>query len=175
MAQAVQSRSITVTAAYEPRARAAEARTKAGTLRRPARQWRDGLAWSTKLQLLDARPRMEPPYEATVHGYFPPQAPEDLPSPQDWFEGIATALGEALEVDPVEIHLRAGRVAYTPPFSPAHLEIVVTPTGDAADDLGVVCPACGNQWSFDADLRDDDRCPHCGHEDGGLPYRLGMV
>ena len=52
MAQAVQSRSITVTAAYEPRGRAAEARTKKGQLHRQARQWRDGLVWSAKLELL---------------------------------------------------------------------------------------------------------------------------
>ena len=177
MAQAVAAPSITVTAAYEPRARSSEAHTKSGALRKEARQWRDGLAWSAKLQALGSRLALEPPYEVTVDGYFPPEASQALPSPQDWFECIATALGEALGVDPAEIRVKPGRVGYTPPFSPAHFKIVITSTDSGVSvplDLRVTCPACGVQWTLDPAAQDDDRCPHCGHEGGGVPFLLGL-
>ena len=179
MAQLAPARSVTVTAAYEPRARSSRARTKAGTLRKEARQWRDGLAWSAKLQVLDSPLSLEPPYDVTVHAYFPQLGSEELPGPHDWFEGIAAALAEALGVEPGQVRLNAGRVGYTPPFSPPHFEIVIT----AADDtevalplsVRVTCPACSGQWTLDPAAQEGDRCPHCGHEDAGLPFVLGLM
>ena len=176
MAQAVRPQSITITAAFEPRACASKARTKAGELKKEARQWRDGLAWSAKLELLSSRQALEPPYEVTVHGYFPPQRAEEMPRPQDWFESIRSALSEALDVAPDQLRMKPGRVGYTQPFSPAHFEIVVAEGGDApAPANNVICPACGAGWAFDPVEHDDDRCPHCGHEDGALPFMLGIV
>ncbi len=179
MAQAAPARSVTVTAAYEPRARSSRARTKTGTLRKEARQWRDGLAWSAKLQLLGSPLSLEPPYDVTVHAYFPHHGAEELPGLQDWFEGITAALAEALGVEPAQVRLKTGRVGYTPPFSPPHFEIVIT----AADDtevalplsVRVTCPACWTPWALEPAAQAGDRCPHCGHEDAGLPFVLGLV
>ena len=39
----------------------------------------------------------------------------------------------------------------------------------------VICPARGAGWAFDPGEHDDDRCPHCGHENGALPFLLGIV
>lgn len=178
MAQTVPPSSITVTAAYEPRAGASRARRRSGELRKEARQWRDGLAWSAKLQLLSSGAPLKAPYEVTVHGYFPPEAPHGLPSPHDWFESIATALGDALGVDPAEISIKPGRVGYTPPFAPAHFEIVISSSDVTVPlQLRITCPACSTQWTLDPATGDGegDRCPHCGHEGAGLPFLLGML
>src|SRR5437763_14425491 len=173
VAQAVAAPSITVTAAYEPRARSSEAHTKSGALRKEARQWRDGLAWSAKLQALGSRLALEPPYEVTVDGYFPPEASQALPSPQDWFECIATALGEALGVDPAEIRVKPGRVGYTPPFSPAHFKIVITSTDSGVSvplDPRVAFPACALQSKLGPDAQSDVRCPPYGHDGGRVHF-----
>ncbi|MDP9372232.1 MAG: hypothetical protein M3Q65_07205 [Chloroflexota bacterium] len=176
MAQAVRPHSITITTAFEPRACASRARTKAGELKKEARQWRDGLAWSAKLELLGSRLTLEPPYEVTVNGYFSPQQAGDLPRLHDWFESIRSALSEALDVAPDQLRIEPGRVGYTPPFSPAHFAIVVAEAGTVpAPADNVICPSCGEGWAFDPAGSADDRCPRCGHEGGALPFMLGIL
>ena len=174
MAQAVRSRTLTITTAYEPRAASSRGRTKAGQLKKEARQWRDGLAWAAKLELLGSGLALQPPYAVTVNGYFPPQGPADLPRPHDWFEQIVSALSEALDVEPAQLQIRPGRIGYAQPFSPAHFEIVVSEASQPLENH-ITCPSCGEPWALDPVLSDDDRCPHCGHENAGLPYMLGMV
>lgn len=174
MAQAVRPRGMTITTAFEPRASSSRARTKAGELKKEARHWRDGLAWAAKLKLLGSDLRLEPPYDVTVNAYFPQQDSGDLPHPQDWCEGIAGALSEAFDVDPSQILVRPGRVGYAQPHSPAHFEIVVSEAAQPPENH-VTCPSCGEAWVLDPTEPGDDRCPHCGHENAGLPFMLGMV
>lgn len=171
------ARSITVTVAYEPRASTPDARTKAGRLRKPARQWHDGLAWATKLELLGTHPDLAPPYVATVHSYVTPRDAARLPALQEWSEVIATALGEGLSVAPEQIQIKPGRIGYPPPFAPSHFEIVVTRLEEEAPPTTspVTCPACGARWALAPESSEDDCCPHCGHEDGGVPFILGLL
>lgn len=170
------ARSITVTAAYEPGVSTPSTRTKAGRLRKPARQWRDGLAWATKLELLGNEPDLAPPYAATVHRYVTPGEAARLPALREWFEAIATALGEGLSVAPEQIQIKPGRIGYPPPFAPSHFEIVVTRLEEAPPTTyPVTCPACGAQWALAPESGGDDSCPHCGHEDGGVPFILGLL
>jgi hypothetical protein len=71
MATTIHGQRLIITAAYELAARSSQARTKSGTLRKQARRWRNGLAWSAKLQALERRFPLQPPFEVTVHSYFP--------------------------------------------------------------------------------------------------------
>ena len=71
MATTIHGQRLIITAAYEPGARSSQARTKSGTLRKQARRWCNGLAWSAKLQALERRFPLQPPFEVTVHSYFP--------------------------------------------------------------------------------------------------------
>jgi hypothetical protein len=166
--------SVTVTAPLEPRAARPRERTKAGTLRKEARQWREGLTWSAKLQLLASSVPLIPPYEVTVSGYYPSRDAHGSLPIEHWFGGIASALGDALGVEPAQLRLKAGRLAAAPPFSPAHLVIVLTTraTGSPAT-MWISCPSCGTRWALDSGLG-DDCCPSCGIEGAGLPYLLGL-
>lgn len=167
--------SITVTAACDPRASATRARTKAGALRKPARKWRNGLAWSTKLTALETRARLAPPYVVTVHSFLKLHEVGTLDAPADWFEGIAEAVGEGLSVSPRELQLTTGRAGYAPPYAPSHFKIVVTAVAPTQDgDRDVTCRACGVDWRLGPDGDAPDQCPHCGHEGGGVPYLLGL-
>ena len=176
MAQAIQRQRLTITAAYEPRARSSQARTKSGTLRKQAWRWCNGLAWSTKLQALEWRFPHEPPYGVTVHSYLPPPELDQLPSPREWFECISIALSMALDVEPAQLCLQQGRLAHAPPFSLPYFEIVVTASEFPLSAMGrVICPGCGAQWRLGAALHTDDRCPYCDHEGAGLPFVLGLL
>ena len=172
-------RCLTVTAPYEPGAVATGGRTASGGLRRTARRWRAGLAWSARLQALMLGWRPAPPYAATVHAYGPPPGAGGGPGLEAWFAGIAEALGQAFAVEAAQVTVRAGRVAAPGPFLPAHLAIEVTGTGgrdtEGAPAGRVSCPACGAPWDFDPASAADDRCPGCGHEGAGLPYLLGIL
>jgi len=170
----VDSRHLTITAPYEPLASLPRARTHAGTLTTAARRWRAGLAWSARLALLQAWPAPAPPYDVTVRGYFPPDDFADQPRLRDWFDGIAAALGAALDVEPAQLHLKLGRTGYAPPFSPAHFEITVTEVAPPSEN-GVICPACGESWALDPAPTAADRCPHCGQEGAGIPFLLGIL
>ena len=173
--QTLARRQIVVTVPYEPSAGSSRARTKSGTLRKVAIRWRDGLAWSARLQLLDSRLALEPPYDVTVHGYVRLCDSEGMPDLRDWLESIASALSDALRVDPTQIHLKPGRVGYTVPFSPPHFEIIITGTGAAPPPAPrVTCPSCGDQWLLGT-AEQDDRCPRCDHQGAGLPFALGLL
>ena len=177
MGPAVRSRGITITTTFGPRAAALRSRTKGGRLSKEARRWHDGLAWAAKLEMLDSRRPLRPPYDVIVNGYFPTQGTLELPQLRDWFDAIAAALGEAFDVTPAQLRLTPGRVGYAQPLSPAHFEIVVSKAGDKATPAQgslVTCPSCGIGWALDPDAPDGDRCPHCGHEDAGLPFTLGV-
>lgn len=171
----IPGRTITVTAACDPRAASPRARTKAGTLRKPARQWRDGLAWSTKLIALEAGASLRPPVAVTVHSYLSRDDVGILHAPTDWFEGIAEAVGAGLSVAPTDLQVVAGRAGYAPPYAPSHFKLVVSglvqaPSGHSE----ITCRACGVAWVLDSDGDAPDQCPHCGHEGGGLPFLLGV-
>lgn len=172
MAQVVQPRTLVITAAFEPRARSTQGRTKIGELKQEARRWRDGLAWSAKLQLLSSQLSLRPPYDVTVNAYFPQPGAGDLPHPREWFEAIAGALAGAFAVDPAQLRVRSGRVGYAPPLSPPHFEIVVAEAAPPTDN--VTCPSCGRAWTLEP-AQQDDRCPHCGYENAGLPFMLGVL
>jgi len=166
---------VTITAPYEPRAGGSQGRTKSGTLRREARQWRDGLAWSAKLEVLGSSVPLVPPYDVSVHGYYPPRGPAEILPIEHWFDGVASALSDALGVEPTQLRLKPGRIATTPASLPAHLVIVLTTaTPGPPAEVRVICPSCGVRWALDPDLR-DDRCPSCGMEDAGLPFVLGLL
>ena len=115
----------------------------------------------------------------TVHAYCPPPDAGVWPGVEEWFEGIAQALGQAFDVDVAQVTVSAGRVAAAGHFMPAHLAIVVR--GAGSHDTGgapggrVSCPACGAAWGFDPVSADDDRCPRCDHEGAGLPFLLGIL
>lgn len=166
---------ITITAACDPRAGGQRARTKAGALRKPARRWRNGLAWSTKLTVLDSRAVLAPPLAVTVHSFISPADVGTLNAPTDWFEGIAEAVGEGLSVSPAELQLTTGRAGYAAPYAPSHFEIVVSGTAAATTERrDVTCRACGVPWLLGLGGDIPDRCPHCAHEGGGLPFLLGL-
>lgn len=171
----VPNATITVTAACDPRASATRARTKTGALRKPARKWRNGLAWSTKLTALETGVRLAPPFAVTVHSFVNQHEAETLDAPADWFEGIAEAVGEGLSVSPGELQLTAGRAGYAAPYAPSHFKIVVTAVAPAPDGhRDVTCRACGMDWRLGPEGDAPDQCPHCGHEGGGMPYLLGL-
>ena len=166
---------ITVTAPYEPLASSSNAYTKKRTLKKRARLWRTGLAWSAKLAFLSSRLPLEPPYQLTVHSHVPFRETASMSPLQDWFESIANALSDALGVDPTQIQVKPGRVGDVHPFSPAHFEIVVEEAEwSRPSESRVICPACGQAWMLSLDPGTDDRCPSCDHEGAGLPFLLGV-